>query len=67
MTKGWVKRDDTCYVSLHGYTFQREYGKTPNGNDFNGRWVYRDSFGRLIDFDTYRYDLASRHKIVLDF
>ena len=44
------------------YTIQREYGKTPNGNDLNGRWVLRKQ-GEFIDFDKYRYDLLERYDL----
>lgn len=53
------------YKSEEGCTVKREYGKTPNGNDFNGNWVYRDIKGTLIDFDQYRNDLAERNNIEL--
>lgn len=39
---------------------KREYGKTPNGNDFNGFWVYRDAQGKYIDHDRYLNDLCER-------
>lgn len=54
------------YVSSCGLTLQREYGETPNGNALNGRWVLR-SEGNFIDFDKYRYDLAERNDICIDF
>jgi len=44
------------------YTIQREYGKTPNGNDLNGRWVLRKQ-GEFIDFDKYRNDLLERYDL----
>lgn len=58
------------YVNDHMYksddlVMSREDGKTPNGNEIGRRWVLRDSFGKWIDFDTYRYDLAERNNIVL--
>lgn len=51
---------------VHGYTVQgggqvrREWGQTPGDNPMNGRWVYRDGAGKLIDFDQYRTDLFER-------
>lgn len=48
-----------------GYTLKREYGKTPNGNDLNGRWVLRNPHGVFIDFDQYRNDLIERHKLAI--
>jgi hypothetical protein len=47
-----------------GYVLNREYGKTPNGNDLNGKWVLRLD-GKFIDFDKYRNDLIERHNIKL--
>lgn len=38
----WNKIDANSYKNDDGSTIQREYGKTPNGNEFGGRWVYRD-------------------------
>lgn len=42
---------------------KREYGKTPNGNDINGRWVFRDENNVIIDFDKYRHDLLERNNL----
>ncbi len=51
--------DDSGYLAM-----QREYGKTPNGNNMNGRWVLRHD-GDMLDFDQYRHDLAERNNIEL--
>jgi hypothetical protein len=59
----WIHAD--CYRSEGGITVQREYGKTPNGNDLNGFWVLRNSKGEFKDFDQYRHDLADRNHIEL--
>ena len=56
----WNKIDANSYKNDDGSTIQREYGKTPNGNEFGGRWVYRDSVGEIIDFNQYRSDLCSK-------
>ena len=44
------------------YVLKREYGKTPNGNDVNGRWVLRLD-GTFLDFDRYRNDLIEAWKL----
>lgn len=43
-----------------GFTMKREYGETPNGNDMAGMWVLRNSKGKLVDFDQYRFDIIER-------
>ena len=45
------------------YSIKREYGKTPNGNYLEGRWVLRGHEGEYIDFDRYRSDLFERNNI----
>ena len=67
MAKIELKRndDDTEYIALSGERITREYGETPNGNSLNGMWVYRDSTGKFIDYDKYRYDLAGRNNLEL--
>lgn len=62
----WNKENDDCYKHSNGSTIQREYGKTPNGNNFGGNWVYRDEDGVMIDFNQYRSDLCSKYKIKLE-
>jgi hypothetical protein len=62
----WHKIDDDQYKHDDGSTVQREYGKTPEGNDFNGRWVFRNKDGEIIDFNKYRSDLCSKWKIKLE-
>lgn len=64
--KTLVKCHTDKYQSTDGYVLQREDGKTPDGNPMNGKWVYRDSQGQLIDFDMYRNDLAERNNIKLE-
>ncbi len=54
------------YVSDSGETISREYGRTPNGNNLNGAWVYRDKEGNFIDFNQYLSDLCNKYFIVLD-
>lgn len=53
------------YRSEKGHTVKREYGKTPNGNDLQGRWVYRNTKGDMKDFSLYRHDLAFRNHLEL--
>ena len=46
------------------HSIQREWDiKTPNGNDMNGRWVLRNQYGIIIDFDQYINDLTDRHNM----
>jgi len=55
------------YSILNGKgSIRREYGETPAGNAMNGRWVFRDENGRMIDYDQYRHDLFERHDIEED-
>lgn len=54
------------YESPCGMVMQREYGKTPNGNDIDGRWVLRGADGEMIDFDQYRNDIADRYNLNLE-
>ena len=56
---------DDEYQGENGTTLKREYGKTPNGNPLNGRWVLRNSNGKWIDFDQYRNDLACNYRLNL--
>jgi len=58
--------DNKCYNSACGIVMQRERGTTPNGNDFNDKWVLRSADGTLIDYDQYRSDLAERHDLSLE-
>lgn len=53
------------YKSQDGFVLQREHGKTPYGNECNGRWVLRDAEGTFIDYDQYRNDLAERNQLKL--
>lgn len=63
---GWNKITDGHFFHDDGRTVRREYGKTPNGNDLNGRWVYRNSDGLLIDFDQYWNDLIPRNRLHIE-
>jgi len=63
--KSIVKVQKGEYVVANVGSIRRENGKTPNGNDFNGVWVFRNVAGDLIDFDQYRNDLFARHDLVL--
>ena len=54
------------YESNDGYVMQREYGKTPNGNPLNGRWVLRNASGDMVDFDRYQNDLAEHYNLRLE-
>lgn len=44
---------------------EREYGPTPNGNDFNGSWVLRNDKGEYVGHDRHRYDMAERFALDL--
>lgn len=56
---------DDMYVFPDNSTLRRESGKTPEGNDMNGQWVYRDANGNFVEYSTYRHDLADRFNLVL--
>lgn len=51
--------------SGNDFTMKREYGKSPNGSLFRGRWVLRNANDNVIDFDEYRNDIAERNNIEL--
>jgi len=51
-------------IKESGFTIQREYGKTQNGNDIAGKWVLRFN-GMFVDFDRYRDDLAQRNAVTI--
>ena len=57
---------DEHYLSEDGvWKMYRGYeGESPNGNAFNGRWVLTKN-GKYVDYDQYRYDLASRYDLEL--
>jgi len=57
--------DIKVYTFPNGMTMKREDGETPNGNPMNGKWVLRDSNGKLIDFGKYRNDIAERNGLEL--
>ena len=59
-----IRDHDSKSHSVVGYALNREYGKTPNGNNLNGKWVLRLD-GKFIDFDKYKNDLIERHNIKL--
>ena len=48
------------------YSLKREEGKTPNGNELDGKWVLRNNMGEFIDYSQYRNDLASQYKLELE-
>jgi len=57
----WYRSFDASIV------MRREYeGLSPNGNPFGGNWVLR-SDGVYMDHDQYRYDLAARHDMHLEY
>lgn len=58
--------ENVRYEFPDGSVMQREHGPTPNGNTFDGSWVYRDKAGALLDFNRYRHDLAARFNLNLD-
>lgn len=60
--KKFKKIIDNELFTFEQETIQREYGKTPNENDLNGKWVYRIN-DKFIDFDMYINDLAERNNI----
>lgn len=58
-------RETEKYTSEDGeHVVAREDGPTPNGNELNGKWVYRKC-GVWVDFDKYRHDLAERNSLAL--
>ena len=59
-----MSMDNLKYEFDNGSTLQRENGKTPNGNKMGGKWVLRDNTGALVDFDTYRNDVAERNGLI---
>lgn len=61
----FVVMEDEEYRSKCGVVLKREYGKTPNGNLMNGRWVLRNPTGDMLGFDKYRHDLAEVHNLRL--
>ncbi len=58
-----INWDETEYHG-DGMIMKREHGKTPNGDEIDGRWVLRMDDGTWIDFDQYRHDLAERNGII---
>ena len=65
MRKMSVVTEEGKYASDDGWVMRREAGKTPNGNEMDGRWVLRDPVGNFVDFDQYRKDLAERNNLDL--
>lgn len=57
-----IRINDDRYEG-QGLVMAREYGKTPNGNNMNGRWVLRDANAAMVDFDQYSNDLAERNNL----
>ncbi len=66
MNRRMIEVQPGRYESHDGYMMQREYGMTPNGNQLNGRWVLRDSAGKMLDFDRYQNDLAEHYNLRLE-
>lgn len=58
-----IRINDDRYEGEDGCVMAREYGKTPNGNNMNGRWVLREAQGAMVDFDQYSNDLAERNNL----
>lgn len=50
---------DDVYVALDGSIVSREDGFHPDGFEYDGRWVYRNAIGDVVDFGRYRNDLFS--------
>lgn len=56
-----VTKEQGLYYFANGYCMKRENETlTPGGNKMSGRWVLRDSYGELVDFDKYSNDIAER-------
>lgn len=53
------------YESEDGWIMEREYGPTPNGNEFNGSWVLRDDKGEYVGHGRYRYDMEAQFDLNL--
>lgn len=50
-----------------GLVLSREWNsKMPNGEPMSGWWVLRDAEGKMVDYDQYRNDIASRHDLTLN-
>jgi hypothetical protein len=61
-----MKKVDKEKWECETHSVQREWDiKTPNGNTMNGRWVLRNQYGIVIDFDGYINDLADRWNLDL--
>lgn len=52
------------FRALDGSSLSREYGNSPNGNPFDGKWVYRDNKGNVVDHDRYRNDIIERNYLI---
>lgn len=59
LTEGWTENQGE-FSNEEGVTIKREYGKTPNGNELGGSWVYRVK-GEFVDYDQYFIDLCNRY------
>lgn len=61
-----IKFVDGVYKTSDGGETRREYDSLfPNGNKFDGKWVYRNADGFMVDFDRYRNDLFSRNYFIV--
>lgn len=62
----WMRQvSEVAYTGEGDVTLEREYGRTPNGNQLGGAWVLRRG-GQWVDFDIHRYDVAERHDLNLE-
>jgi len=60
-----VMQHEECYVDhTTGTTMYREWGVSPNGNNFHGAWVLRVN-GEYIDHSRNRTDLAEANHLKL--
>lgn len=58
-------RGGQYYESYNGVLLRRENYTSDNGNEYVGIWVLRNPDGEVIDFDTYRIDIAERNGLEL--
>ncbi len=60
-----LMQHEECYVDhTTGTTMYREWGTSPNGNDYHGAWVLRVR-GVYVDHSRNRTDLAAANKLKL--
>lgn len=51
------------YVTENGGIIKREYGKH-RYNDIDGRWVYRNAQGRIVEVSAYRTDIFDKYQLI---